>query len=293
MQQPFFGLDPAIDPIYEALRAPDHPNSIRAREYFDELWNIAAPFLSVDLRTNARAQFQQVFWEVYLAATLRTLGKRLVPRANRGPRSGGPDLLQLDPEVFYEAIVVSSGTGPDAVVEAAPLVARDVPDAEISLRLTSGLSDKRAAYTRYRQTSMVSPGVPFVIAINAGAVPSASRETTLPRIVRTVFPFGHEVLHFDPATWRRIGRSYTYRSALAKRSGASVPTSFFADDLARGISAILYSCVDPFNWPPGLGQDFVLVHNPQAANVLPRDLFANAREFWIEGDELRGEVTAG
>lgn len=138
-----------------------------------------------------------------------------MPRKDR--RSGGPDLLQRDPEVLYEAIAVGPGDGKDAVVESAPLVACDVPDVEISLRLTSGLSATRDVYVGYRQTGKVSLDVPFVIAINAGAVPSAHLEQALPMIVRAVFPFGDEVLHLDAS-------SYTHRPELIKRSGETVST---------------------------------------------------------------------
>ena len=272
---------------------PDDPTSIRARQHFDELWSAAAPFISTDQRSSARAQFHQVFWEVYLAAALLELGKHLVPR-ERGPSIAGPDFVQRNPDVYYEAIAVQSGTGTDAVVEAAPLVAREVPDEQISLRLMSGLSEKVKKYTRYTDSNVVRPEVPFVIAINAGAVPSGQRESTLPRIVRTVFPFGYEVLHFDPTTQRCVARSFTStsRPALVKQSGATIPTSFFDDKDSAGISAILYSCVDPFNWPSRPGRDFVIVHNPNSRNPLQRGLLANTWEFWIDRDDLRGEMVA-
>lgn len=287
--QPFFDLQPGCDPTYEALRVPDSPNAVRARAHFDQLWDAAAPFLSSEVVANARSDFHAVFWEVYLAATLRQLGKHLVPRAERTSRSRGPDLLQSGPEIFYEATAVKPGTTADAVVEAVPGGARQVPDVEISLRLTSGLSAKLSKYVGYRKDGTVRPDVPFIIAINAGAVPSAGKELELPRIVRTVFPFGHEVLHFDSTTWRYVGSSYTSRSGLSKHSGETISTRFFDDTQAVGISAILCSCVDAFNWPETGGRDFVLVHNPQATNPAPRGLLPGAVEFWIEGDTLRRE----
>ena len=289
---PFFDLRAGVDPVYEALRFPDSPNAIQARQSFDQLWEAAAPFLSAEVVANARSDFHAVFWEVYLAATLRRLGKQLVPRAERDSRSSGPDLLQKSPDIFYEAVAVKPGTAADAVVEAPAGVVHRMPDPEISLRLASGLSAKLSKYIRYREDGTVPPGTPFITAINAGAVPVARIERELPRIVRTVFPIGHEVLHLDAATGRVTGSSYEHRPVLSKQSGAPVSTRFFSEPQASGISAVLYSGVDPFNCPDTAGGDFVLVHNPQATSPAPRGLLPGALEFWIEADRLRGERIA-
>lgn len=289
MWRSFFDVTSGSDSTYEALRAPEHPNSARAREYFETLWSTAAPFLDDNIRANARAQFHQSYWEVYLTAALLQLGIRLVPRAERGRHMGGPDLLQREPRVYYEAIALTPGATTDAVTEAPPGVVRDVPDDAISLRLTSGLSEKVRKYVGYREKRAIAFDVPYVIAINAGAVPGSRKEMSLPRIVRTVFPIGNEILQFDSSTGRSIGCSYGFRPALPKHSGASVSTCFFDEPNTDGISAILYSSVDPFNWPESIGSDFVLVYNPHPSNVLPRGGVPGAWEFWIEGDRLRAE----
>jgi hypothetical protein len=283
---PFFGTAAGTDPVFEALRLGTHPNSVAARESFEPLWAVAAPFLGTDVPRNAAAQFQQVFWEVYLAAALQSVGKRLIPRDRRG--EGGPDLLQSDPEAFYEAIAVTPGATDDAVTEGEPFVARPVPDDPISLRLTSGLSAKLAKYLRYRDNGSVGPNQPFVIAINAGTVPTARLERTVPRIVRTVFPIGDEVVHLDPTTGLVTGTSHLRRSALIKKSGAEVGTSFFEAEGATGISAVLYSCVDPFNGPAELGADFILVRNPHATNHVGPQFLPRSCEFSVDGDQIRG-----
>jgi hypothetical protein len=289
--EPFFDGNRGTDPLYEALRAPDDSTSRAARANLDALWGIAAPFVGADLTKSARGQFHQVFWEVYLAATLQQLGKHLVPRGERGVHAAGPDLVQRAPDVYYEAIAVTPGTTADAVVEASPGVVRTVPDVEISLRLTSGLRGKLAGYIRYRTGGVVAAHVPYVIAINAGSIPSARLEQSLPRIVRSVFPFGYEVVHLDSTTGAWVGRgTYEYRADLPRQSGPPVPTAFFDDDSSCGISAILYSCVNAFNWTDSPGADFVLVFNPRAINPLLHGHLAGTREFWVEGDRLRGEV---
>ena len=283
---PFF-TSAGADPAYEALRLGGHANAVAARQEFEPLWAAAAPFLDSDLPRNATMQFQQAFWEVYLAAALLAMGKRLISRDRRG--EGGPDIFQADPDVFYEAIAVTPGTSADRVEEAEPLVPRPVPDDQVSLRLASGLAEKLAKYLRYRKSGLAPPGHPFVIAINAGGVPSAVLERSIPRIVRTVFPVGDEVLHLDPTTNKITGVSYEYRPWIAKKSGAHVPTSFFESEGIHGISAVLYSAVDPCNVPSELGADFVLVRNPRAVNPLPPRSLPRSREFWVEGDRLRGE----
>ena len=261
---------------------------MRARRDFDALWATAAPFVAPDLRESARKQFQPVFWELYLAAALQHCGVRLVDRAERGLQAAGPDLLQREPAVYYEAVAVTPGVGADAVREPVPVPgkAQDVPDAAISLRLASGLREKVMRYTSYRNDGVIPADAPCVIAINAGAVPGATGESSLPRIVRTVLPFGHEVLHFDWSRRQCVGRSFEHRAALMKRSGASVPTSFFDQPTVACISAVLYSAVDPFNCPATPGEDFVLVHNPQAAIPLTHGQVPASCEFWVEDDRL-------
>ena len=54
-----------------------------------------------------------------------------------------------------------------------------------------------------------------------------------------------------------------------KLKGATVSTTFFEDPGSHGISAVLYSTADPFNYPNVPGADFLLVHNPRASARLP------------------------
>lgn len=282
----FFGEDKGLDPDYEALRIPDQADSILARRHFDELWRAAMPYLADEVRANARAQFHQVFWEVYLAATLLKQGAQLVPRAERGPRAPGPDLLQRAPSAYYEAIAVTPGTGIDQVTEARVGEVRDVPDADITLRITAGLIEKVRKYHAYLRDGVVPLDMPYVIAINAGSVPSASKEMDLPRVVRAVLPFGWEVIEADGTGRGTGGRSYQYRPSLVKRSGALVSTRFFEQEETVGISAVLYACVGPFAWPKK-GSGFVLVHNPRGVNPLPHGIVPGAWEFWVEDVVLR------
>ncbi len=286
----FFRGAKGLDPTYEALRAPDNVNSALAREHFDALWQEARPYLADEIRANGRTQFQQVYWEVYLAATLLRQGVQLVSRKQRTQKSAGPDLLQRDPDASHEAIAITAGTGLDRVTEAPVGEAREVPDAEITLRITAGLAEKVRKYNGYRRSGLLPIDLPYVIAVNAGSVPSASKETELPRIVRAVLPFGWEVVQLDATTGRIAGRSYQHRPSLEKRSGALVSTQFFETTEAVGVSAVLYACVDPFNWPER-GSGFVMVHNPRAKNPLPRGLVSGAREFWVDGDALKSNIS--
>ena len=71
-----------------------------------------------------------------------------------------------------------------------------------------------------------------------------------------------------------------------KLKGATVPTTFFEDPGSHGISAVLYSTADPFNYPNVPGADFLLVHNPWASARLPEGYLRIGEECWSEGDRL-------
>ncbi len=167
-----------------------------ARDFIESIWPSCSEFVDSDLQKDARNDFHQRWWELYLAHVLLASGVALVPRKNRNPAKQGPDLLAIVGErrFWVEAVTVFSGTGPDAVTEGEEGVAHDVPDDPIKLRLQSALSSKLQKHHRYRSRGWIKEKEGYIVALNAARVPCAMLEISVPRIVASVFPVGCEVV---------------------------------------------------------------------------------------------------
>ncbi len=66
----------------------------------------------------------------------------------------------------------------------------------------------------------------------------------------------------------------------------SIPTTFVEREVSRGISAVVYSTAEGFNWNGVLGGDLTLIHNPLAISPLPRGFLGVGHEWWRDGDQL-------
>ena len=108
----------------------------------------------------------------------------------------------------------------------------------------------------------------YVIAVNSTRIRPIVHDTTLPLIVKAVFPFGNLAVSIDTNTRKVVDQHHIHRDQILKQSGNPVSTDVFLDDTYAGISAVLYSSVDVANYPHFLGADFRLVHNPLGRNPI-------------------------
>jgi len=104
-------------------------------------------------------------------------------------------------------------------------------------------------------------------------------------IVRTVFPFGHEVLQFNMDTKKVTEQYHNYQGSILKKEGSPILTTFFEQPESGGITAVLYSIAHAFAYRK-LGGDFKLIHNPQATAPLPKGFLKVGTEYWVEGDQI-------
>ncbi|MBI4519185.1 MAG: hypothetical protein HY699_25625 [Deltaproteobacteria bacterium] len=282
----FFSASNPTDRTYIALRDDGWPPFVEARAYVDGAWPRCAKYLDRDLPARAAHQFPAHFWELYLAESFLNAGFALKPRTTRSKPREGPDLQLEFRDVWIEAVLATPGTGPDAVVEGVPGQPTGVPHDGMKLRLLSAVTAKIGKRLEYLEKGLVSPTDPFVIAVNAAEIPSASLESTIPRIVSSLLPFGHEQIHIDHATLKETGRSFVYQGSVPKLSGAEVQTDGFLSPEMEGVSAVLYSWGDVINRPSGIRR-LLAVYNDKAANPLDIGLFRPvAVEYWCEGGVL-------
>ena len=278
----------AVDPVYAAVRDGEADFAREARGVVESLWRAAAQYVDADIQQKAAVSFHPHFWELYLAACLLRDGMRLVPRSRRGLRDRGPDLQMEQPPVWIEAIAPTQGTGPDAVTDGIPGMVRDVPDDGIKLRILSAIQEKFEKFEHYVRNGTISSSDPCVVAVNTGMVQKMWGDREVPRIVRSLFPFGHEVIEISRRDGRVVGRRHEHTPAVIKQNGAAVPTTGFETPGWARISMVIHSPVDVFNGTSAEGREFVTVHNPHAVNPLPLGLLKLGTEYWAEQQMLRG-----
>ena len=256
------------DEVYCAIKNEINPHCQKAKVFVDRLWATAHSYLDPDLPDKLSNQFHQHFWELYLATSLIEVGLAL----EHSSSSDGPDICIKptdDSCIWVEAVTAGAGQGIDAVQEAKSGTTRDVPDDQIKLRLLNAFDKKSKKYNTYKEKNWVDSKDPYIIAINAAQVPSASLELEIPRIVRSLLPFGHQVLHLDRESLQMDSSRYSYQGNIVKLSGKSPETTSFLNPKFSGISAVIYSCRDAFNYPTEISKDLLLFHNPLAVNPLP------------------------
>jgi len=279
------------DEVYESVRMEINSQCREARSFVQSLWTRAEAYLDSDFAAKITREFHPRFWELYLASVLLDSGLPLLPK--RSARVvAGPDLcISIGPErrIWVEAVTASPGKGPDAVQEAMSGVARDVPDDPIKLRLLNAFDEKYRKHTAYLEKEVVGPSDPYVIAINAAMVPSARLEREVPRIVRSLLPFGHSMVHLDKESLKAVGSGHRYQGTVTKLSGTEIPTDAFLKSKFGAVSAVLYSWVDAFNHPDEIGADLLILHNPLALNPLDLGFLRRGHEFWVEWS-LKGKT---
>lgn len=289
----FFSPGSAKDHEYEIVR--DTPKYQKDRKFVEHIWIEYARYAEPNFLDQAKEQFKQRFWEMYLAYSLIHKGLLIQHKSS----SEGPDIhLKLEClDIWIEATTPNKGKSEDAVVEREivrlqheefqNIPVHDVQDKEAILRYRSAIEDKYKDYKRYFKKGILKSESCYIIAVNGRGVLSPPRETEIPRIIRSVLPFGNERITINTNTLEIVDRSYKYRDKLMKKNQVEIKTDIFCNSEYDCISAILFSCVDAVNRPEKLGDDFVLIHNPLAKNKLPLELVKLGREYWVENLTLR------
>lgn len=285
MKQPsFFQTEGNCEPAYKGLR--DLDKVAHHRRFVEELWNTYAPFADAHFLSDARTHLQERFWEMYLGCTLLQNGFNLC-----NPSAKGPEFYCRIEGVrcWFEAITPGPGDGPDSVpeMEYNVHVATRVPEEEILLRLRHAIHEKYRKLQDYLSDKTVYEDEAYVLAINSRRIRPIVSDSTLPMIVKAVFPFGNLSVSFDTLTGKVVDEYHEHRDHIVKQSGSTVSTDVFMDPQYACISAVLYSSVDVANYPSVLGADFRLVHNPLARVPLRCGVLPSGIEYWKEGDQLK------
>ena len=280
----FFSTGDGKDPGYVNVRDAKVGFCADGRAFTELLWPHFRPFADSTFLQEAKDNFTERFWEMYLGCTLLDCGYEIGT-----PGDEGPDLYAdiRNKRVWFEATAPSAGTGDDQVPEPTPERVVPVPEDKILLRLTGAIEAKRRHLKRAEIKGIVSEWESAVICINGRNVPHSISDYIPHRIVRAVFPIGNPKITLDRTTLKVIDSGFEMRPRLEKTSGTKIPTTGFIDDSLARISAVIYSRVDCANHPSRLGDEFICVHNPNTYLPLPIGFLGRGLEYYALGDSLR------
>lgn len=267
-------IDPLFDPAVLAteeneayINTRDLERNAQVRLHCESLWQRYSHLADSHFRMEFQRDMCSRYWEMYLGCSILDLG--LTPSSD----DAGPDLtVPVNGQtICIEAVAPTPGQVglPDSVPDYECGKVRSVPDNQLVLRILSAIRDKGEKYHEYVRSGLVSNDASFMIAVSGSKLPSARQEVTVPRIVRSVLPVGDEYIRFDLKSGQFTDSGHQYRNQVMKSRGQSIPTDLFLDPAYAWLSAVLWSCVDPWNVPPTIGADFIVVHNPLALHPLP------------------------
>ncbi len=277
----------AEDIVYNHIRDSDCPQKKATKEFVENLWAIYQPYADNNFLDQIQRDFHARFWEMYLTCTL------LEQRFKLNCPKPGPDILiSGDRKIWIEAIAPTAGypSKPDSVpAELAQFRnsrGQRVPDEQIILRYRSAIAEKfDRRYAGYVAKGIVSNNDSYVVALNGQKVGFSQHDVDPPRILRSLFPIGHEkvITELDAnETMKIVGNRFQFRPEIKKASGKDVSTFIFLSRDYENLSAVLFSSVGVINRPERMGQDFMLVHNPLAKNPLPSGFFKLGKEYTIQ-----------
>ncbi|GAI40704.1 unnamed protein product, partial [marine sediment metagenome] len=206
------------DELYRIIR--DENRGVKYKSYMENLWEMYHPYADSDFPMQLPQDFHARFWEMYLTCTLICNSFKVVPKQTR---SKGPDIKvgNASITIWIEAVTPTSGdpSKPDSVSYPRMGVAQQVPDEQIILRYCSAIHDKYFdKYFKYLEDGIIRIEDCYVIALNGCKIPWPGSDYEPPRIVRSVLPFGWQVVTVDTSSHKVVNRGYQYRAYLRKAS---------------------------------------------------------------------------
>ena len=278
----FFQPGQATDRLYAYVRDDVNQTECgKMREFCEELWAEYRPYADRHFLSDATNHFHQRFWEMYLAVTLTRKGFELCKVGDEGPEFY---FISGDKKIWVEAVAPGPGQGPDAVTEPPVGVGYLVPEEQMILRYTNGLSEKLKAYEAALRKGTIGAADCFIVAINGQDITNGiccDIEDGVPLWMQAFLPYGEYAVKFDIKKKEIIGGFYKYRDSISKKSKSPVSTKPFLEEEYKGISGILHSAVGchPLNRPKEIGADFEFLHNPLASQPIERSVFSFCRQY--------------
>ncbi|MEK7624988.1 MAG: hypothetical protein AAB467_01410 [Patescibacteria group bacterium] len=250
----------------------------------DALWPAFKPYADKEFLKGIRVNFDQRCWEMYLANIFTDHFD-----ISSSVKNHGPDYV-LDDRICVEAIACKRGESPNGVpelyitnpTEDKLLFVDTIPEDKMILRITHAIHEKYAQYSRWLSSlTSVNEKSPLVIAVNTGGLGFPS-PGDLPLVLKPLFGIGHR--QFRKEAGRLVDSGWSGRPTISKNNGTQIDACFFEDQKYAAISAVLFSETRTLDHSSHIGEDCIVVHNPNAKNPIDQKVFSFLDQ-WIEAGE--------
>jgi hypothetical protein len=283
MPSAFFQSGQVADAAYLNIR--DNPYFSETKIYLEDLWSRYQHLADRHFLTDAPNHFHQRFWEMYLGCALLKRGFQLTRVSSEGLEYY---FTVNGRKIWVEAVAPGPGEGNARVPEyQATDEMSEVPVEKILLRITSVIDAKLKAYHAAVRKSLIKADEQFLLAINTRGIPDWPLAGEMPYFIKALLPFGHHSFVIGNDANKAQAASHTYRSHILKSTSSPVSTTWFLEQVATPMIAVLHSSVDCFNHcGDSLGLDFDVLHNPRVESGFPNELFRWARQFHYANGRL-------
>ncbi len=283
---PFFTPGPGGE-LYVLTRDSGYRNDIRER--LEWWWQRYAPYCGdTHFLSDARTNFVQRTWELYLGALLLDHGYQL-----ERPPPDGPDIKIVAEKapIWIEAVAPQCGTGADEAKRLYSMKKETkhgfirtyrLDKDKTVLRYTSALRDKHLQLQKFKKRGIVAANESVIIAISGASIQDADLHDEFPDILRAVYPIGETVLHVPIGEGIEPWTSATTRPEIVKAKGARVGTTAFLGEEKTDVSLILFSPNGVWNIDDLSGREIISVHNLYAEHGIDTGFFGIGREYWID-----------
>jgi len=109
----------------------------------------------------------------------------------------------------------------------------------------------------------------------------------MPYFIKAFLPFGNLTASVDTKTAKIVETFYQRREFVVKAKGASVSTTAFLDPIFSFVSAVLHSEVDCAKHPAILGEDFIILHNPNGLHPIEPTAFQWCEQIFYWDGKLK------
>jgi hypothetical protein len=287
----------SYDPLYVLNRDSEFRENIR--DFVQAMWSRYEPYCGdTNFLDEARHQFQQFTWQMYVGICLLEAGHALQKAAPAGPDHKA---LMNGRRVLVECIAPKAGEGENLAERTIQSwtktetggygMFQPPPDDKIQARLTGAVFNKIQQHRKWVEKGIISPDEPFIIAIGAGIIPDTDLVIDPPHIVRALFGVAGPALTYEIASGKEAELVPTYRDEIPRmvKSAAgeiAAPISlrgFLDEKLYPEASAVIFCSQGVWSPPRKIGRDLITVYNAVAKQPLPPGSIPLGQEYWADG----------
>jgi hypothetical protein len=276
--------------LFEYLKKSEFMAEVR--QYFESLYDSleSKNLLDKHFNDDFRNQVPQRWWELFVGNWL--LNQPTVTALSA--YSNGPDFkIELDGKSCWIECVAPWPKNKNECINR-QLPAQSVAhlnSSDFVLSITDSVAKKSAKFANYLSNKIVGMNDTHIIALSM----TTSRNIDIleandtPILFQSLLGLGQRAIRVpvgSDSVTIPFELVQTHRFEIPKKSNAPVQTNSFLTGIHKNVSGILYSIHRYVDCPNPQTTDLLLLHNPTAANPLPRGSLALVKEYFVENDQL-------